>query len=535
MKRINFFGFIFSLIIIASCGRPNSEYDVSVDNLKRVVKELSSDAYMGRMPFTKGEELSVEFLAKELEKIGFEPAFSGSYFQEVPMISIISEIVSNVSISLTNPLVKDKHSNVILSAPDMIALNSPLPHESVQVLNSPLVFCGFGVEAPEYDWNDFKDVDVKGKTIVVLINDPGFFSKDPTLFKGNEMTLYGRWTYKYEQAAKKGAAGIIIIHDTDAAGYGYNVPQKSATSSKLFIDNEDVNSNCKVTGWISQSSAKELLAKQGYSLDSLITLSLSREFSPIDLKSTISVSFKNKIERNISKNVAGILRGSKLPQEATLISGHWDHFGIGEAQLGDSIYNGAVDNGTTMAWVLEIGRVLANKKLDRSVVLFFPTAEEQGLVGSYYYVNNQATNIEKTVACLNNDMMVPAGRMKDVTMIGYGYSTLDSIYNIFASKRGRYLLPDPNSQTGLFFRSDHFPFFKAGIPSIWAMGRFDCENGGKERALEAWNYYMESAYHRPADNYDPNWDWGGIVQDTELALDVILWLSNKRNPHPVLL
>lgn len=526
MKRsIKYLLIVAFIAIAASCKTVNNEYNISVDNLKRVVKELSSDAFMGRMPFTEGEELSVEYLANELKEIGFEPAFSGSYFQEVPMISITSQITQPVLIASNNSVFK----------PGMIVLNAPLPQESVELVNSPLIFCGFGVVSPEYDWDDFKDIDVKGKTIVVLVNDPGFYTKEPSLFKGNEMTLYGRWTYKYEQAAKKGAAGIIIVHDTDGAGYGFNVPQKSATSAKLFIDNEDVYKNCKATGWISQNSAKELFEKQGYSLDSLIRLSLSRDFSPIDLKLAISVSIKNKIERSSSKNVAGIIRGSSLSNEAIVVSGHWDHFGIGEAQNGDSIYNGAVDNGTTMAWVLEIGRVLKARKLDRSVVLLFPTAEEQGLVGSAYYVDNQATGIEKTIACLNNDMMVPAGRMKDVTMIGYGYSTLDSIYNIYASQRGRYLLPDPNSQTGLFFRSDHFPFFKAGIPAIWAMGRFDCEEGGKERALEIWNNYMENAYHRPADNYDPNWDWAGIVQDTELALDVILWLANKTNGHPVLL
>lgn len=391
VKALLFFALPF--IFLVSCARVNNEYNISVENLKRIDKELSSDAFMGRMPFTEGERITIDFLAKELEKIGFKPAFGDSYFQEVPMISITSVITSGVSINLNNQTLKTNKSNMTLSAPDMIALNSPLPQESVELLNSPLIFCGFGVDAPEYEWNDFKDVDVKGKTIVVLINDPGFFTKEPSLFKGNEMTYYGRWTYKYEQAAKKGAAGIIIVHETDAAGYGFNVPQNSAVSSKLFIDNEDVYNSCKVTGWISQNSAKELFAKRGYSLDSLIALSLSCDFTPIDLKSTISVSFKNKIERNISKNVAGIIRGSSLPNEAIVVSGHWDHFGIGEAQNGDSIYNGAVDNGTTMAWVLEIGRVLKERKLDRSVVLLFPTAEEQGLVGSSYYIDNQATGV----------------------------------------------------------------------------------------------------------------------------------------------
>ena len=516
------------VILLSSCSQQRIE-PVNTDNLKRIVREISDDAFMGRKPFTQGEKLSVEYLAKELQAIGFEPAFNGSYYQEVPMIQITSKVTGEATLKFKDGITR-------LNAPDQIAVNSPQPKEKVSIDKSELVFCGFGIVAPEYNWNDFKDVDLKGKTAVVLINDPGLYSEDKTIFKGNEMTYYGRWTYKYEQAAKLGATGVLIIHDQKGAGYGFNVPRSSSISSKLFIDNEDVNNNSLFTGWLTAEVASELFLRTGLNLDDLKKSALTRDFMPVKLDVSISLSFINKIERAASKNVAGILRGSKIPDEAVVMTAHWDHFGVGEKQDGDSIYNGAVDNGTTMAWALEAGRIISKmkKRADRSLILLFPTAEEQGLTGSYYYVANPVIPMDKTIACLNNDMLVPKGRMRDVTMIGYGYSTLDSLYERLASAQDRYLMPDPDSHTGLFFRSDHHPFFKAGVPSIWAMGCFDSREKGKEWARERWDHFIKNVYHRPADNYDPEWDWSGVVEDTELAVKAILWLTNSKNPKPVM-
>lgn len=511
-------------VLLCSC-KSEVTYQVSESNLRRVTEEVSSDDFMGRKPFTYGEELTVSYLERELISIGFQPAFGDSYYQDVPMVEVTSSVKGDIIVA-----------GKALKWPDNIALNSPLTKEIVSLKNVPMVFCGFGIVAPEYGWDDFKGVDVTDKIVVVLINDPGLYTEERDLFKGREMTYYGRWTYKYEQAAAMGAAGVIIIHNTTGAGYGFNVPRNSAVSSKLFIDNEGIEKNCSVTGWISEESAESILNERGLSIESLTKMALQREFIPFELDITLSVDVKNRVERNSSRNVAGILRGTKRPDEAIIVTAHWDHFGIGEAVRGDSIYNGAVDNGTTIAWALEIGRVLSTiyPKPERSVILLFPTAEEQGLTGSSYYVENPAVPMEKTIACLNNDMMVPRGAMKDVTIIGYGYSELDKLYEKAALKQERYLLPDPNSHTGLFFRSDHFPFFRAGVPSIWAMGCFHSKEHGEEWAKQSWDKFIKEVYHTPFDNYNHNWDWSGVVNDTRLAIDVILELSKAKTERPAI-
>lgn len=518
------------LILLISCSeREVPENMVDVTNMKRITEILSSDTFMGRQPFTEGEKLTINFIAGELKKIGFEPPFEGSYFQQVPMYETTSSVTNPVTFNLKGKVLQ-------FNAPDEIAISSPIPQESIELKNSKLVFAGFGINASEYGWNDFSDINLEGKTVVVFVNDPGLYSDNLSFFRGREMTYYGRWTYKYEEAARQGASAILIIHDAEGAGYEFNVPRNSSITSRLFIDDGSEDPICKVTGWLTDESARKIFGELGYDIDKLREQAVKPGFKPFEIDASFSANITNKIVRNTSVNVAGIIKGSVNPDEAVVITAHWDHFGVGEKQNGDSIYNGAVDNGTTMAWAFEIGRVAASLKErpERSIILLFPTAEEQGLIGSEYYTRFPATPMEKTIACLNNDMMVPRGRMKDVTMIGFGYSSLDSLYGTFAAKQDRYLLPDPNSHTGLFFRSDHFPFFKAGVPSIWAYGCFDSREHGKEWALETWNYFINNVYHRPADNYNPEWDWAGVVEDTKLALNITLWLSKVSNPKPYL-
>ena len=518
------------LIFLFSCSENEvPENMVDVNNMKRITETLSSDAFMGRQPFTEGEKLTIDFIAGELEKIGFEPPFNGSYFQNVPMYETTSTVSNPVTFNI-------KGKSLQLNAPDQIAISSPIPQELIELKKSKLVFAGFGIKAPDYEWDDYKGIDMEGKTVVVFVNDPGLYSEDPSFFRGREMTYYGRWTYKYDEAARQGASAILIIHDPIGAGYEFNVPRNSSISSRLFIDDEKNEPKCKVTGWLTDESARMIFGELGYNIDSLREQAVKPGFKPFEIDATFSATITNKIERNTSTNVAGILKGSVNPDEAVVITAHWDHFGIGEKQNGDSIYNGAVDNGTTMAWAFEIGRVAASlrSKPERSIILLFPTAEEQGLTGSEYYTRFPVIPMGKTIACLNNDMMVPRGKMKDVTMIGFGYSSLDSIYGVLAAKQDRYLLPDPNSHTGLFFRSDHFPFFKAGVPSIWAYGCYDSREHGKEWALETWNYFINNVYHRPADNYNPDWDWSGVEEDTKLALNITLWLAKTSNPKPYL-
>ena len=524
MKRILIILAIFALSV--GCKKAVNSVDlVNIDEMKRINQELSSDKFLGRMPFTEGEKLSVSFLESELKAIGFEPAFGESYFQNVPMVMITSSVKGDIHFNI-------KGKSISLKAPDQIAISSPQANEKVAIKSSKLVFAGFGIDSEEWSWNDYGDIDLNGKTLVVMINDPGLYTGDASLFKGREMTYYGRWTYKFEEAARKGAEAVLIIHETEGAGYDFNVPRGSSITPRFFIDDNGATKRCAANGWLTAESAKIIFSEMGYNIDSLRALSSKRGFKPFELEATFSVEIENKIVRNTSTNVAGILRGKTIPQEAVIITAHWDHFGVGEPQNGDSIYNGAVDNGTTMAWALEIGRMLKQNEegLDRSVIILFPTAEEQGLVGSDFYAQNPVIPMENMVACLNNDMMVPRGRMKDVTMIGYGYSTLDSLYKTFAAKQDRYLLPDPNSHTGLFFRSDHFPFYKRGVPSIWAYGCYDSREHGKEWAKASWDEFIANIYHSPADNYNPEWDWSGVAEDVALAYDIVRELV-KTNGH----
>ncbi len=490
------------------------EDSINSKDMESYIRSLASDEFMGRKPFTPGEKKTVDYLAEQLKRIGYEPVFGDSYFQEVPMLEIKSEV--NGETIIANGINK-----IALSSPDDIAVTSPRISDEVNIKESEMVFAGFGISAPDQNWDDFRDLDVKGKTIVVLINDPGLYTGDSTLFKGREMTYYGRWTYKFEEAARQGAEGILIIHETEGAGYQYTIPRKSAISPKLYMQTADSNRTmCSFTGWLSAAAADSLFAQEGFKVEDLRKAACKRDFQGFKLKSRISLSVKNSMSFNTSTNVAGVLRGTSRADECIVFSAHWDHFGIGEKENGDSIYNGAVDNGTSMAWVFEIGEAFTKirKKPERSVILFYPTAEEQGLLGSSYYTENPPFPVEKTVACFNNDLMLPNGRMKDVMITGYGHSSLDEMIKEAAERQDRYIVPDPNSHTGMFYRSDHFPFARKGVPSAFVRGNLDSREQGKEWAARMERDYIDNRYHRPSDNFEPDtWNLEGIAEDARLV------------------
>jgi len=497
--------------------------------MMRHVSVLASDEFMGRAPFTRGEELTVEYLKNELISLGFEPAFGSSYFQDVPMVEISSEVVNPV-------IINTGINNHKLLAPDDIAVISPRIMENIEIKDSELVFAGFGISAPEYEWDDFNGLDVKGKTIVVFVNDPGLYTGNNDLFKGKEMTYYGRWTYKYEQAARMGATGILIIHETEGAGYPYNIPRNSSITPNLYLQTGNKNADrCMFTGWLSANSAEAIFSDAGYDVNTLRTEACKPGFKGFNMKATISLSINNSFSENVSRNVAGVLKGKESPDEVIIYSGHWDHFGVGEKEKGDSIFNGAVDNGTTMAMVFEIGRAFTNcsDRPDRSVMLFFPTSEEQGLLGSLYYTDHPVFDMDKTVTCINNDLVLPIGRMKDVMVTGYGQSDLDDMLEEAAAKQDRYLLPDPNAHTGMYFRSDHFAFAKKGVPSLYARGNCDSREHGKEWSVMQERDYINNRYHRPADNYEPEtWNFEGIREDAQLAFKLGYYLANSSEwPH----
>ncbi|HUS87562.1 MAG TPA: M28 family peptidase [Bacteroidales bacterium] len=517
--RIFIFGSL--LAFLCSCATDNdfeaSYSSINNDDLARYVRTLASDDFMGRAPFTPGEKITVDYLAGELQNLGFDPVFDGSYFQEVPMVEITS-IVNNPVIISTGS------KEIMLNTPDEIAITSPRISEDIDIEGSEMVFAGFGIEAPEYGWNDFADLEVEGKTIVVLVNDPGLYTGDKDLFKGREMTYYGRWTYKFEEAARRGAAGVLIVHETEGAGYPYDIPRKSSLTPNLFMATDNGNEeHCLFTGWLTAESAKVLFDELGYDIDELRMDACRADFRGFNMETSIKLSVNNSLSYNSSMNVAGVLRGKIRPDEVIVYTGHWDHFGIGEKENGDSIYNGAVDNGTTMAMMFEIGEAFARleETADRSIMLFFPTAEEQGLLGSMYYVENPSFSIEKTVACINNDLVLPIGKMKDVMVTGWGQSDLDNLLEEAAKKQDRYIFPDPNAHTGMYFRSDHFSFAKKGVPSMYVRGNCDSREFGKEWAAKMEADYINNKYHRPSDNYEPGiWDMDGIVEDAQIAFEI---------------
>jgi Zn-dependent M28 family amino/carboxypeptidase len=519
---------LFTFLILAtSCSNSdlkNSEKNIKVSDLQYYVKNLGSDEFMGRKPFTPGEKITVGFLADELNKIGFEPAFNGQYFQSVPMVEISSGVMGQAEI-------KTGKNMIALNAPDDIAVTSPRLSDRVDIKESDMIFAGFGIVAPEYKRNDYNGLDVKGKTVVVFINDPGLYTGDTTYFKGREMTYYGRWTYKFEEAARQGAKGILIIHETEGAGYQYSIPRKSSISPRLYMQTADSNKTlCEITGWLSAESADSVFGREGYSVKELRTAACKKDFKGFDLKSKLSVSIRNKTEFNTSTNVAGILKGTSRVDECIVYTAHWDHFGIGEKEKGDSIYNGAVDNGTSMAWAFEIGQAFSELKTRplRSVVILFPTAEEQGLLGSQYYTEHPAVPMNKTVACFNNDLMLPIGRMKDLMVTGYGQSDLDEMLSKAAADQERYIIRDPNAQTGMYFRSDHFPFAKKGVPSAFARGNVESREHGREWTAKTEQDYLNNNYHKPADNFEPDkWDLSGVAEDAKLAFSVGYKLANS--------
>jgi len=534
------------MFLFVSCTNREKDFEkvknsISDDQMKTFVETISGDSFKGRMPFSQTEQKTIDFLAQELKNIGFEPAFGKSYFQEVPMVGISSQVIGEVTLDFAS---KWKYglfqsNKISLRSTEDVAIHSSRPVEKIEIEEAEMVFCGFGIDAPEYGWNDFDGLSVKNKLIVVMINDPGLYSEnnDKNFFNGRDLTYYGRWTYKFEEAARRGAVGVLIIHDDYGAGYGYSVASRSAQMTNLYInDPESLMNRCKIEGWISSDAASKIFLKLGYDLSELRSAAAKRGFKSFEMKTKFSCLINNTKEDKKSYNVAGILKGSSKSNETIIITGHWDHFGVvkniiksDEGKI-DSIYNGAVDNATTMAWALEIGRSFKKLKhrQEHSVMILFPTAEEQGLLGSKYYVEHPAIPIDKTIACLNNDMMVPRGKMKDLMLIGYGYyPKLDSLYESAAKKQGRYVTSDPDARMGLFFRSDQFSFHNKGIPSSWAMGCYDSRENGKEWAHDSWNKFLKEVYHTTKDEYDPNWDWSGIIEDTQIAFEVAYRLCNE--------
>lgn len=484
------------------------------------ISVLASDEFQGRKPFTTGETKSINYLKEQFAALGLKPGNGDSYFQAVPMVELKSVPESKM-------VFKGATGSVTANYLTEFVAGTRRVQPKVSLLNSPLVFAGYGIVAPEYKWNDYAGLDVKGKTVVVMINDPGF--SDSTLFKGKNMTYYGRWTYKFEEAARQGAAGILIIHDTAPAAYPWSVIRSGWSKSKLQLEEKDNNmSRAIVEGWITLDIAKQLFKIGGLS-DALFAQALKPGFKAVDLKTTTSLTVTNTIKKSVSNNVVAVIPGTKRPDENLIYSAHWDHLGVGEPIKGDSIYNGAVDNATGVAALLELAAAFQQpaQKPERSIVFVSFTGEEQGLLGSEYYAKHPVFPVEKTVADINMDMMGLAGKTKDIVIYGFGQSELEDYAAVSAKKQGRVTVKDPKPSTGLYYRSDHFNFAKVGIPSLFTGSGVDNIIHGRAWGQQQADDFFKSRYHSPQDNFDPKSDISGMVEDVRLLFDMGYTLSNE--------
>ena len=494
--------------------------EVNQTTMGNHIERLASDEFLGRKPFTEGEVKTVNYLKDEFEKLGLLPGNGDSFFQDVPMVEITGTPSENMVISGKNG------SFNLESLKDFVATTNKA-EANISLENSELVFAGYGIVAPEYGWNDYEGINWKGKTAVVLINDPGFKSGDSTLFKGNEMTYYGRWTYKYEEAARQGADGLIIIHDTEPASYGWNVVESGWSGARLIIESDLPLLN--VESWISSESAKKMFDASAMKDQDYKTIARNKRFKPILLDLNVSVDIKNKIKKDVSKNVVALIPGTESKDEYIIYSAHWDHFGIGKAIEGDSIYNGAVDNASGTAGLLVIAEAFKKSNdTKRSIVFMAVTGEEQGLLGSAYYAEYPIFIPKKTVANINIDALDSPGKMKDLTITGYGQSEMDEYAKEAAEKQNRYIIPDPEAEKGYFFRSDHFNFAKIGIPALYASGAYE----GFDKSIEDIKKYNDNyrmyKYHQPSDEYNSETtDLSGIQLDLQLFFNVGLKLANE--------
>ena len=516
---------LLSIILAFSCtsaNKNNGESAIQYKNIEKHISELSSDRYLGRMPMSSTEGITVDYIAGQMKEIGLEPANNGSFFQNVPLLAVHSKLSNTLDFETPKGQLKFQKLTDYVTFSRKMEAEQTLDH-------SELIFAGFGITAPEYNRDDFQGMDLKGKTILVFVNDPGYGTTDP-YFKGNTMTYYGRWTYKFEEAARRGAKGCLIIHETGPAGYPWQVVRNNGESTKLYLKPDNgYQDRCAFEGWISRTAAEQLFAACGMSFEQAKKMAVQKDFKPISLPVKVSGWMKSSFETNNSRNVCGMIRGSKHPDELIVYTAHWDHLGVGTPVNNDSIYNGATDNASAVAWMLEIARAFKNGPApERSLLFLSVTSEESGLLGSTYYTEHPFFPMAKTVACINTDVMLFLGKFKDVTLTGIGQSELDQWVKKAAEKQGRYIAPDPNPENGMFFRSDQFPFVKNGVPAIYAKGYIDAEKYGKEETLKILDQYWKKIYHSPFDEFNAKTDdLSGIVEDAKLLFEVGTDLANS--------
>src|SRR6266567_1303974 len=503
---------------------------ITPDALLAHIKILSSDEFEGRSPGTEGEELSIKYISDQFKSVGLKPGSpDGSYFQEVPLAGIKSDPHMAFIVNGKPP--------IELKYPDDFVASSARLQPEIKVDNSDLIFVGYGVVAPEYGWDDYKGVDVRGKTIVMLINDPAVPDpKDPSkldekMFKGKAMTYYGRWTYKYEIAAQKGAVAAVIIHETGPAGYPYSVVKTSWAKENYEIDSPNKNMGAvEARSWITLDAAKKLLADCGQDFDALKKSAITKEFRPVLLSANAYIKIKQQIRSFKSHNVIGKLDGSgpKLQDEYIIYTAHWDHLGRHPELQGDQIFNGAIDNASGVASLIELGAafVKLNPPTKRSVLFMATTAEEAGLLGAKFYAEHPLYPLEKTLADINIDTVNPWGKTHDIEDLSDNNSTLDDLLATAAKRNGREMKPNSQPEKGSFYRADHFEFSKLGVPSLYSGGGKDFVGKPANFGQQKKDDYTAHHYHQVSDEVDPNWDLSGAVQDIDLLFEVGYQVAN---------
>ena len=490
----------------------------------RHIQRLSSDGFEGRAPGTPGEDSSVAYLTSEFQKIGLKPGNpDGSYVQMVDMVGFTTAATASFAAG---------SKSLALKFPDDYVAVSRHERPRIDVVGSDLVFVGYGVVAPEYGWDDYKDVDVRGKTIVMLINDPAIASPndssqlDSTMFRGKAMTYYGRWTYKYEIASEKGAAAAIIVHETGPAGYPYEVVQGSWGRENIDVKRASgtANNRVQVESWMTLDKTKELMSAAGFNFDSLKRAALSKDFRPVRLNAKATFHIKNTVRQIHSRNVIAKLEGSDstLRDEYLIYTAHWDHLGRDTTRQGDQIFNGALDNASGVAQMLEIAEAFSklSPAPKRSILFLAVTAEEKGLLGAKYYAENPLYPLANTVADFNIDGVNQWGRTSDVTVIGLGNSTLDDVLREALAAEKRTIAPDPEPEKGFFYRSDHFEFAKQGVPALYMDSGVDYIGKPPGYSQQKRDEYTNDDYHKPSDEIKPDWDLAGAVEDGRLLVDV---------------
>ena len=484
--------------------------DINEADFAEMVKTLASDEFEGRGPGSVGEEKTVEYIKAQMQRIGLKPGNGDSYFQDVPMVETTADASTVLKLDS-----KGKTRDLAFGTDMVIGTRTGQPKVSVK--DSELVFVGYGVDAPEQDWNDYADQDWTGKTVVMFVNDPGFHAKDKDLFEGDRMTYYGRWTYKFEEAARKGASAALIVHDDAGASYGWDVVKNSWAGAQYDLPaKDDPDARLPAQGWITADTARQLFADAGLDLDQAYKDANKRGFKPVPLNAKVSFDLNSTIAEKTSRNVVGVLPGTTRADEAVLYMAHWDHLGKHEGEEGDNIYNGAVDNATGVAGILEIAEAFAGQeqKPERSAVFVAVTLEESGLLGSKYYVAHPTFPLDKIAGVINLDAMSVGGKSRDFVVTGKGNSELEDLLKVQADQQGRVLVQEGNPAGGYYFRSDHFNFAKAGVPALYAKGGNDLVEGGTEAGKAASEEYGKR-YHQPSDEVHAGWKLDGVVQDLQ--------------------